>query len=263
LPFFFPMRRKTAKATKQETDPELPLVEHLAELRTRLVRSVIMIALASTAIWFFYDPLYRFFTAPIRPYLPKEGGLIVTNWLEPFFIQLKLSLYCGLVASAPFWILEMWAFIAPGLTPQERKPIRLLAPLTILLFLMGVVLAHLVLPMTFGWALGYMPPEARLLQKITDYVEFLAKMYLAFGVAFQLPVVLMFLASVGIVDSTLMKRFWRQAVIIIMLIAAIITPSNDPVTMMICATPMALLYLLSIFLVGRMEQQEADEGKTL
>ena len=167
-------------------------------------------------------------------------------------MRMKLSMYGGIVVSAPFWIIEMWGFVSPALTPEERKPIRFLAPLTIVLFAAGVTLAHLILPLAFRWAMGYIPPDVELLQHLNDYVELLAKMYLAFGLCFELPVVLIFLAKVGIIDGGLMRQYWRQAVLVIMIVAAIVTPSNDPVTMLMCAIPMAVLYLLSIFLVEKM-----------
>ena len=256
-----PTARHSGRRTPRE-DQEMTLVEHLAELRVRILRAGIMVAVASTLVWFYFDPLYRFFTAPILPYIGKEGGdLMVTNWLEPFFIHLKISLYGGLVASAPFWIAELWGFVAPALTPEERKPLRVLVPMTVVLFALGVLLAHLVLPATFRWALGYLPPGARLMQHVSGYVEFLAKMYLAFGLCFQLPVVLMFLARVGIIDARMMRRYWRQATIVIMLVAAMVTPSSDPLTMTLCAVPMGGLYLLSIGLVERMGRPPATEAE--
>lgn len=227
-------------------------MEHLSELRARLFRAAGVIIVASCIVWFYFDPLYAFFTAPIKPYLGVGGKIVVTNWLEPFFIHMKLSVYGGIVISAPFWILELWGFISPALTPEERKPIRFLAPMTVVLFAMGVLLAHFVLPMAFRWALKYMPPGVELMQHVNDYVELLAKMYLAFGLCFELPVILMFLAKVGIINASMMRQYWRQAVMIIMVVAAVVTPSNDPITMLMCAIPMAVLYLFSIFLVEKM-----------
>jgi sec-independent protein translocase protein TatC len=236
-------------------DREMGVMDHLAELRSRVVRVAVLIAVATAIVWFYFDPIYRFFTAPIEPYLAHNNGkIVVTNWLEPFFIHLKLSLYGGIVVSAPFWIMELWGFLAPALTPQERKPVRLLAPLTVVLFGMGVLLAHLILPMTFQWALSYMPPNTELFQHVNDYVELLAKLYIAFGVAFELPVVLLFLARLGIINAGLMRQFWRHAVVGIMVVAAVITPSNDPITMTMCAVPMAGLYMMSIYLVEWMDR---------
>jgi sec-independent protein translocase protein TatC len=231
---------------------EMEVMEHLAELRTRLLRCVGVILIACCIVWFYYLPIYHFFTAPFIHELAKHGGHVVfSNWLEGFFIRMKISMYGGIVVSAPFWILEMWGFVSPALTPEERRPIRYLAPLTIVLFAMGVILAHLILPMAFRWAMGYIPPDVELLQHVNDYIELLAKMYLAFGLCFELPIVLMFLAWTGIINANLMRQYWRQAVLIIMVVAAIVTPSNDPITMLMCAIPMAILYLMSIVLVDK------------
>jgi sec-independent protein translocase protein TatC len=249
-------RRKRVPRHEQE----MTMMEHLAELRIRLFRAIIMIALGSVFVWYYFDPLYTFFTEPIKPYLKSGGDLMVTSWIEPFFIHMRLALYGGLVVSAPFWVMELWGFVSPALTPEERRPLRIIAPMTVVLFAMGVTLAHLILPMTFQWAMGYLPPGARLMQSVNGYVEFLAKMYLAFGLSFQLPIALMFLARVGLIDAGLMRLYWRHAVIVIMLIAAIITPSNDPVTMSVCAAPMGFLYLLSIYLVEWMSRDPATQA---
>jgi len=254
-----PFRRKR-RVTTPLHEREMGVMEHLGELRVRIIRALIMVAVATAFVWFYFDPLYAFFTAPIREYMKENDRIIVTNWLEPFFLQLKLSLYGGLVASSPAWIMELWGFISPALTPEERRPARLLAPMTVVLFAMGVVLAHITVPMAFKWSLSYLPPDVQLMQRAGEYVELLAKMYLAFGLAFELPVVLMFLARVGIIDAHLMRRFWRQAVISIMALAAVITPSNDPITMTMCAVPMGFLYLLSIYLVEWMNRPEEPEA---
>lgn len=231
---------------------EMEVMDHLAELRTRLLRSVCVILIACCIVWFYYLPIYHFFTAPFIHELSKHGGhVIFSNWLEGFLVRMKVSMYGGIVVSAPFWITEMWGFVAPALTPEERRPIRYLAPLTILLFALGVLLAHLILPMAFRWAMGYIPPDVELLQHLNDYIELLAKMYLAFGLCFELPVVLMFLAWTGLIDAKMMRQYWRHAVLTVMIIAAIVTPSNDPITMLMCAIPMAILYLLSILLVEK------------
>lgn len=244
---------KTKKRRVPRHEREMEVMEHLSELRARLFRALAIIFVASCIVWFYFNPLYDYFSAPIKPFLTKVGGqIVVTNWLEPFFIRMKMAAYGGIIISAPFWIMELWGFIAPALTPEERKPIRFLAPFTVVLFVMGVFLAHLVLPMAFKWAFGYYNSDVHLMQHMTNYIEFLAKMYLAFGLSFQLPVVLIFLAKVGLIDAPLMRRYWRQAVMVIMIFAAVITPSNDPPTMLMCAIPMAVLYLLSIVLVEKM-----------
>lgn len=255
-----PTKGRPRRSATPPHEREMGVMEHLGELRVRLFRALILVAIATAFVWFYFDPLYNFFTIPIRAYMKEGDRIVVTNWLEPFFLQLKLSFYGGLVVSAPFWILELWGFVAPALTPEERKPIRLLAPMTVVLFLMGVAVAHITLPMAFQWALGYMPENVQLMQRAGDYVELLAKMYLAFGVCFELPILLMFLAKVGLIDAQLMRRYWRHAIIIIMTVAAVITPSNDPITMTICAVPMGFLYLLSIYLVEWMNKPPKESA---
>lgn len=241
-------------------DLEMELVEHLEELRYRLIRAILYLAVGAVLAWGFYGSIYTVLTAPIQPILKERGyKLVFMTITEAFFVRLQVSIIAGLILASPPILMELWGFIAPGLTPQERKPVRLVMPLAIMLFVMGVVLSYLILPKGLRWFASYIPGEVQLVQRMSDYLMFMIKMCLAFGAGFELPVVLMLLGQVGIVSSATMKRYWRQAVVLIMLIAAVLTPSNDPFSMLVMASPMSLLYGLSIILVRMVEP--ADEER--
>jgi sec-independent protein translocase protein TatC len=251
------MLRVVPRPQGEDHDPEMELVEHLEELRARLIRSLLYLTIGTIVAWFCYDFIYAALTRPITSVLgPRGAKLTFFTFTEPFFLRFQVCLICGLILGGPPILMELWGFIAPALTPQERKPVRLIVPLAACLFVLGVALSYYILPAGLRWFLSYMPPDVALVQRLSDYLLFMMKMCLGFGIGFELPVLLMLLAMIGLINSQAMSRYWRHAVILIMLAAAILTPSNDPFSMMVMATPMAFLYLGSISLVKMVEPRE-------
>lgn len=233
------------------------LVTHLQELRTRIIRAILYAVAGTAVVWFFYTPIYDFVMGPIREPLRHAGGqLVVRGLLEGFLIKCEIALVGGIILTAPLIYLEVWRFVAPGLTREERRAIGPIVPITGLLFLMGVALAYLITAPAVSWLMQYVPPEAGALITLNDTLLFVLKFYLAFGLAFQLPLVLVVLARLGVVNSALLTRRWREAVIVIMVVAAIITPTWDPLTMAVCAAPMTVLYLGTIGVIRVMERRE-------
>jgi sec-independent protein translocase protein TatC len=237
-------------------DKELDLMEHLSELRTRLIRSILYVAIGMAVTWIWYDFFFRLLSAPVLPILKQKGGqFIVTGITEGFTIKLQMCVIIGLILVLPLVTMEMWGFVAPGLTRAERRAVKLVAPLSILLFISGVVVAYYALPAGAKWLVDQIPSGATFMPKIQDNLLFIMRMYLGFGLVFQLPVVLMFLAKVGLVTSKTLKSYWRQAVVILCIIAAAVTPSGDAITMMMLCAPLIGLYLLSIALVSFVENR--------
>jgi sec-independent protein translocase protein TatC len=242
---------------KESDDPDgrkAELTEHLAELRTRIIRSVAYCAIGMAAMYALYHPVYRLLSDPILRALPN-AKFIFTNFTEPFFLKLQISVVGGLIVAAPVVMLELWGFIAPGLTRAERSGVRLVAPMSIVLFAVGTACAFFVMPMAIRWFLSYMPdvPGAVLYQNPLTYIVFTIKMMLAFGLVFQLPVVLLFLGKVGFISSAQMVRYWRQITVGLFTGAMIVAPSNDIVTMLALAIPLTGLFLGSIWLVKLVE----------
>ncbi len=249
------LRRK-----KQETNPEaqMELVEHLAELRARLFRAILYIAVGMVVTYNLFDELFTLLQFPLQPVLqqlPDKSGVVIRSIQQAFLLRLQVCFVSGIAAAFPFVILEMWGFVAPALTPQERRPVKYLAPFSVLLFLAGVGMGYVCLRPAYQWMASYISdvPGMILLQDVNEYILLTVKILLAFGVAFELPIVLLFLARVGIINADMMTRYWRHAVVLISAAAAVLTPSNDPLTMMMMAIPMAGLYVLSIGLVRGFE----------
>lgn len=246
-------------------DAQMELVEHLAELRQRLFRSALYVVVGMVITYRFFPEFLLLLQHPIQPYMKKLGAQFVFNNLpEAFLLRLQVSFLSGLAVASPFVIMELWGFVSPALTPQERKPVLFLAPFSILLFAAGVGTGYASLPMAYGWMYSYISdvPQAVLFQNAQQYVLLTVKILLAFGVSYQLPIVLLFLARVGIINAAMMIQYWRHAVVGVSAAAAILTPSNDPLTMLMMAIPMAGLYGLSISLVRAFEPK-ADGTRSL
>ncbi len=237
-------------------DERADLITHLGELRARLLRALIYAAVGTALVWAFFSPIYRFLVRPIAEPLARMGGqLTVRGLLEGLLVKCEIALVGGLLLAAPFILWELWAFTAPGLTASERRTVRPLLPAMVLLFLMGVALGYLITGPSVAWLLRYIPPRTQAWLTLNETVLLMLKFYLAFGLGFQLPIVIIILAKVGIVDSAMLARRWREAVVAIFVLAAVITPTWDPITMTVCALPMVALYLGTIAIVKLIERK--------
>jgi sec-independent protein translocase protein TatC len=237
-------------------DGQMELMEHLTELRTRILRCLLYVAAGMVLTYSFFGQIYSLLAYPVMPVMAKTGGqFMFTGVQDAFLLQMQVCLISGLAVALPLVTLEMWGFIEPALTPEERKPVQYLAPFSVLLFIAGLATGYSCLPATFGWMSGYIGnvPGAALMQQAQQYILLTVKIVLAFGIAFQLPLILLFLARIGIITASLMTTYWRHATVGISVLAAVLTPSNDPLTMLMMAVPMAGLYLLSIGLVRAFE----------
>ena len=251
--------RKSRTARPAPTpEAQMELVEHLAELRTRLFRMLLYLAVGMILTYNFSDQIYSLLEHPIHPFV---STMLFTNIADPFILKMQICFIAGITAAFPFITLEIWGFIEPALTEEERKPVQFLAPFSVLLFLAGVATAYAALPACYGWMAQFISsvPNGTLYQDPKIYILLTAKIMLAFGVGFELPVLLLFLARIGLITADWMTTYWRHATVGIAVAAAILTPSNDPLTMLMMAVPMAGLYLLSIGLVRAFEPKD---GKT-
>ena len=237
-----------------KTEHQVELFDHLGELRTRLIRIFVYAVVGTAIAWFFYDFLFAVLTAPMDTAL-KNSKFLLTSFPEAFMMRLTISLIAGLVLTIPLISIELWGFIAPALSREERKPLWWIIPLSVILFLSGVSLCYYILPTAFSWFVSYIPPNAELRPSAQGSLLFTVKMMLAFGLMFELPVVLMLLASVGIINSKFLKSNWRVALIVVSLIAAVVTPSGDAFSMLMMAVPVTLLYFASIGLVRVIERK--------
>ena len=257
------LRLQTDPAPESPDEKRAELTEHLAELRTRLIRACLYCAAGMVLMYILSGPIYTVLAAPILNALKHAsvkngtppGGFIFTSFTDPFFLKLQISMVGGLVLAAPFILFELWGFIAPALTPGEKRAVHLVAPMSVLLFIAGVACAYFILPMAVGWFLSYIVdiPGAMLLQNPLTYVVFVVKLMLVFGVLFQLPVLLTFLGKIGLITSAMMIKYWRHIAVALFTTAMVVAPSNDPGTMLALAVPLTLLFFVSILLVKWVE----------
>ncbi len=250
--------------SQRDEERKAELTEHLAELRTRLIRASIYVFVSMGLVYAFGASIQGLLMAPIQHVIEARShtlgagqlpaGLIsYKNFTDGFFLRLQVATVGGLILSLPFILLELWGFIAPALTSQEKQGVHLVAPLSIILFLMGLSCAYFILPMAVHWFLSFIPPGAILMQDPLVYIVFVVKLLLVFGLLFELPVVLMFLGKIGIINSALMVKYWRQIAVGLFTVAMVVAPSNDPGTMLALAIPLTLLFFGSIGLVKMVE----------
>ena len=253
---------------------KMPLLDHIREFRNRLIKSVAAIIIAAAVGWFFYQQIVRLLTLPFcdlgnssTPTNNECGDLYVNGILGPFNLQVKISLLTGVILSAPIWIYQLWAFITPALHKKEKRTAIAFAVIATPLFLTGSLLAYLILPHAVEILLGFTPDNLDNLVRFDEYLDFVLRLILIFGFAFILPLFLVALNLLGILSGKSILRPWRIAVFSCFLFAAAFTPTPDPITMIILAIPLCLIYFsagLFALLVDkrRKKSSDSDSGVT-
>lgn len=265
-----PKRPSRPTWTRPDHDPDAfqaSLVDHLEELRNRIIRSLFVIAGAWVLGWFvlpyFYGAVDHIARTSIVPRLPKgtEFKEVFSSATEPFMLKMRLSFSIGLFFAIPFIVRQLWGFVAPGLKPREQEPFRKIAPWTIVFFLMGAGMSLLILPSALIWFTSYLEefPNTSLYQGAGTLSYFVIKMMTAFGIGFQIPVVVYTLGYLGLLTSETLFKHWRHAATFIFIAAMIITPSNDPFSMLMMAIPMTLLFVGSAYAVKGVQKKRALE----
>ena len=230
----------------QEED-KLPFTDHLEELRTRLIRCFIAVAIGSAIAYGFKEVIFSLLTQPLLDVLPKGDSIVFTGLPEAFFTYLKVSLLAGLLLASPVIIFEIWMFIAPGLYKKEKWVMAPAIVLSVAFFTGGALFGYfLVFPFGFKFFLGFASESLKALPTMREYLSFASKLLVAFGVAFELPIFITLLAIMGLVTPAFLRKNRKYAVVFFFVIGAILTPP-DVVTQILLATPMILLYELSIF----------------
>jgi len=231
---------------------EQPFVSHLVELRDRLVRACIAIGVCFglLALWPGPSGLYDLLAAPLVAHLPKGATLIATNVISPFLVPLKITLMAGFLLALPVVLYQVWAFVAPGLYSHEKKLVLPLVISSTLLFLVGVAFCYFfVFGQVFKFIQSFAPKSITAAPDIEAYLSFVLTMFIAFGAAFEVPVVVVVLARMGIVSIDKLKEFRSYFIVLAFIIAAVITPP-DIVSQLALAVPMCLLYEVGIWAAG-------------
>ncbi|WP_327291969.1 twin-arginine translocase subunit TatC [Streptomyces sp. NBC_01198] len=250
---------KTAR--KQEKDPEgrMPLADHLRELRNRLFKSVLAIIVITIVAAFFYKQIIHLLQQRIPDgQLCRNGDsadsqatqacaqMTVSGLMGGFSIALKVSLMAGVVGSSPIWLYQLWGFLAPGLHRNEKRYTLGFVGAGVPLFVGGAVLAYEILPQTARIMIGFVPEDTTNLLPLDDFLDLVVRMIIVFGLAFELPLVLVLLNFTGVVSGKRMLGWWRGMVVGITVFAAVATPTGDPLTMSLLAAPIVLLYFLAM-----------------
>jgi sec-independent protein translocase protein TatC len=238
-------------------DPAAPMSfwEHLGELRVRLLRAGVWIVLASAAAYVYRDRIYEALLLPLQQAAPGTE-LNFFSPAEPFFVYLRIAIYTGLLIGVPALLWELWGFVAPALTATERRTVRPLLPLVLLLFVGGALFVYtMLLPGSLAVLLGIAPAsmEAELSQE--RYFNFILGLCLAGGVLFELPLVLGVLGMLGVVSARWLWTRSAHAFVVLMILAAVITPTGDAFTMLALTLPLMGLYLASIVLVWAIQRR--------
>jgi sec-independent protein translocase protein TatC len=226
---------------------EMSLVGHLTELRDRLIKVVLAVALASTVGFYFGDQIVAILKAP----LPVDQPLYYTGVGDAFAIRLKISIVVGIILAMPVILWQVWAFVAPGLTDPEKRAVRPWIPLALVFFALGVGIAYFVLPFAASFLLGFSTADLQPLITASNYFDFVTTLFLAFGLVMEFPILLFGLSRVNIVTSERLKRARRMAILIIAIFAAAITPGTDIISPIVLGLTMYLLFEGTVFFIAR------------
>ncbi len=247
----------------------MPLMEHIRELRNRVFKALLAVTLASIAGWYLYPPVWKFLEAPYCRLPAKvvtglthntSCQLYVTGLFDSLFLRLKLAIAIGIIISAPFWLYQLWAFIAPGLHAREKRWAYLFAGAAFPLFGIGGTIAYFAMTKGLRFLLGVVPHHVVPLITINTYLGYATAMLLIFGVAFELPLVMVLLNLSGVLTH---KRFakWRRMIIFaIFAFAAVATPSPDPISMLLLAVPCVALVEAAELFAWANDRRKARRG---
>ncbi|MEU4549015.1 twin-arginine translocase subunit TatC [Nonomuraea dietziae] len=257
------------RPTKAAVDDEgrMPLMEHLRELRNRLVYALLALIVGVIVGFLFFDPVWAFLKEPFcelgaaQQLRPGQCTLVTGDIFQSFFTTLKVSAMVGILVSSPVWIYQIWAFVTPALYRNEKRYSATFLAIAVPLFLGGAVLAYIIMDTSLAILLGFMPTDTVAAIQINEYLDYVLIMLVIFGVSFELPLILVFLNIIGVLSHSTVKKHRRTVVFLMFVFGAVITPGGDPLTMMALAAPMVVLYFAAeafMYLRERRRPQDPD-----
>ena len=242
----------------EEIAPGQSLVDHLADLRLRLINSLYGIILGFGLCYYFSEKIFNIIREPIQPFLPT-GGLIFTGPMDKFMAHIKISLMSAVILTCPFWLYQIWLFVAPALYKNEKRYAMAFIFSGTILFTLGSVFTYfVVLPMAFKFLMTFGGDIDKPMISIDEYMSFFTHTSMAFGAAFEMPLVISTLGMLGIVSQKFLKEKRRYAVMLLAILSAIITPP-DLLSMVLMLFPMLALYEISVFVVGFFERKRSQD----
>ena len=244
------MSSQTDTSTDQENPvgQEQPLAQHLLELRTRLLKSIAAIAIGFICLAFFSNDLYSFFSAPIQALLPDGSTMIATDVASPFFAPFKLTAFLALFLAMPYVLFQVWSFIAPGLYEKEKKLAMPLFISSVLLFYLGIAFCYyVVFPLVFGFFTSVAPVGISVTPDINSYLNFILKLFFAFGLAFEIPVATVILVRTGITSHSVLAKKRPYIIVCCFIFGMLLTPP-DVISQSLLAIPTWLLFEFGLIL---------------
>lgn len=228
---------------KPDVQTEQPLRDHLQEFRKRLIICLVVVAIAALACYNYVDDIIALLSGP-------AGKLYFMDPSEVFFTYMEIALYAGILLTLPVLLYEVWAFVAPALWPEERRAVLVILPTAVILFYVGLVFAYyLVIPAAVTFFMGFATQTLQPMFSLESYLSFILALTLPFGFIFELPLIVVFLAKIGLVTGDFLKGKRKILIVIAFIFAAVISPTTDIFTQTMIAVPLIVLYEISLFIV--------------
>lgn len=228
---------------KPDVQTEQPLRDHLQEFRKRLIICLVVVAIAALACYNYVDDIIALLSGP-------AGKLYFMNPSEVFFTYMEIALYAGILFTLPVLLYEVWAFVAPALWPEERRAVLVILPTAVILFYVGLVFAYyLVIPAAVAFFMGFATQTLQPMFSLESYLSFILALTLPFGFIFELPLIVVFLAKIGLVTGDFLKGKRKILIVIAFIFAAVVSPTTDIFTQTMIAVPLIVLYEISLFIV--------------
>ena len=251
------------EANNENPDAGQPLIEHLIELRSRILRSLVAVIILFIPLFYFANELYGYLSEPLRTYLPEGSTMIATDVASPFFTPFKLTLMTSVFIGMPYLLYQLWSFIAPALYEKEK---RLAIPLffsSIVLFYLGMAFAYFVVfPLVFGFFTSVGPEGVAIMTDISRYLDFVLKLFFAFGLAFEIPIATIILVTAGITTTASLREKRPYVVVGCFVIGMLLTPP-DVISQLLLAIPMWLLFELGVLFARMIEKPAVAEEDEL
>ena len=255
---------------RSNPDARMPLIEHLRELRSRVIKAALALTAGSIVGWFVYPRVWNFIRAPYCK-IPQPKGygplvlhqscqLFVTGLWDPLFLRLQISIAVGVILSSPIWLYQLWAFLAPGLYKRERRWAYYFVGAAIPLFGIGATIAYFAMTKGLRFLLHLVPADTTALITINTYLSYAGAMLLIFGLAFELPLVFVLLNMAGVLTHERFRKWRRMIIFLVFAFAAVFTPSPDPISMLLLAVPCVILVEASEIFAWANDRRRARHG---
>jgi sec-independent protein translocase protein TatC len=244
-----------------DRDEKMPFMSHLEELRKRLVTCAITVGIGFVVAYIFSEKLFQYLVLPLKEVMPEGDQLIFTNLPEMFFAYIKVSIIAAILGTAPFLFYQLWLFIAPGLYQKEKKLVLPFVIISSILFVGGSLFGYfIVFPFGFKFFIGFSNELVKALPSVKQYLSLSVKLLIAFGLVFELPVVIFFLTKIGLVTPDVLKKKRKYAILLTFVIGSILTPP-DVITQCMMAGPLIVLYEVGIWVsqAAYRKKQETQE----